>query len=59
MKPIIRTMASAAFVAGSLLALHPSQAQTTGFTRHDLLQHDFGNATYLVSKGKPLLVIAD
>lgn len=43
MKPIIRTIASAAFVAGSLLALHPAQAQqSTGFTRQDLLQHDLG-----------------
>jgi len=42
MKPIFRTLASAAFVAGSLLALHPSQAQTSGFTRHDVLQHDLG-----------------
>lgn len=42
MTPIIRTIASAAFVAGSLLALHPAQAQTTGFTRQDLLQHDLG-----------------
>ena len=42
MRPIIRTIASAAFVAGSLLALHPVLAQTTGFTRQDLLQHDLG-----------------
>jgi hypothetical protein len=56
-------------VAGSGVALHVAQAQPSGIKRTDLMRHDLSIpgrevvqtrvelATYLVEKGKPLLVM--
>jgi len=55
-------MAAAVLIVASGLAPHVAQAQQPGIKRTDLQQHDLSVpgaelATYVVEKGKPLVVV--
>jgi hypothetical protein len=62
-----RTVAIATLVVVGALAAHAPEAQGPGLERRDLMKHDLSApgrevvrtlATYIVEKGKPLLVPA-